>query len=220
MLKTKELFSLEHTLASDYLAGFEYPWEALPGIKQLIIDLGSKLDPDEYTEVSENVWVHKTANIFQTAYLGSPCIIGPETEVRHCAFIRGSALVGRHCVIGNSVELKNVIIFDDCQVPHYNYVGDSILGYHAHMGAGSITSNIKSDKKNIFIHSDDDIETGMRKIGAMLGDYADVGCNSVLNPGTVIGCRTSVYPCSCARGVIPADSIYKTKTEIVEREER
>ncbi|MBQ3697435.1 MAG: hypothetical protein II883_05900, partial [Spirochaetales bacterium] len=153
MLKTKELFSLEHTLASDYLAGFEYPWEALPGIKQLVIDLGKKLDSDEYTEVSENVWVHKTANIFPTAYLGSPCIIGPETEVRHCAFIRGSALVGRHCVIGNSVELKNVIIFDDCQVPHYNYVGDSILGYHAHMGAGSITSNIKSDKKNIFIHS-------------------------------------------------------------------
>ena len=220
MLKTKELFSLEHTLASDYLAGFEYPWKALPGIKQLIIDLGSKLDPDEYTEVSENVWVHKTANIFPTAYLGSPCIIGPETEVRHCAFIRGSALVGRHCVIGNSVELKNVIIFDDCQVPHYNYVGDSILGYHAHMGAGSITSNIKSDKKNIFIHSDDDIETGMRKIGAMLGDYADIGCNSVLNPGTVIGCRTSVYPCSCVRGVIPADSIYKIKTEIVKREER
>ena len=220
MLKTKELFSLEHTLASDYLAGFEYPWEALPGIKQLIIDLGSKLDPDEYTEVSENVWVHKTANIFPTAYLGSPCIIGPETEVRHCAFIRGSALVGRHCVIGNSVELKNVIIFDDCQVPHYNYVGDSILGYHAHMGAGSITSNIKSDKKNIFIHSDDDIETGMRKIGAMLGDYADIGCNSVLNPGPVIGCRTIVYPCSCVRGVIPADSIYKTKTEIVKREER
>ena len=220
MLKTKELFSLDHTIARDYLTGFEYPWQALSGIKQLIIDLGKKLDPKEYDQVSENVWVHKSAKVFPSAYLGSPCIIGPETEVRHCAFVRGSALIGSHCVIGNSVELKNVIIFDDCQVPHYNYVGDSILGYHAHMGAGSITSNIKADKKNIFIHADGDIETGLRKIGAMLGDYADIGCNSVLNPGTVIGCRTTVYPCSCVRGVIPADSIYKTKTEIVIREER
>lgn len=220
MLKTKELFSLDHTIAGDYLAGFEYPWQALSGIKQLIIDLGNKLDPKEYDQVSENVWVHKSAKVFQSAYLGSPCIIGPETEVRHCAFVRGSALIGSHCVIGNSVELKNVIIFDDCQVPHYNYVGDSILGYHAHMGAGSITSNIKADKKNIRIHADKEIETGLRKIGAMLGDYADIGCNSVLNPGTVIGCRTTVYPCSCVRGVVPADSIYKTKTEIVIREER
>ncbi len=220
MLKTKELFSLDHTIAGDYLAGFEYPWQALSGIKQLIIDLGSKLDPKEYDQVSENVWVHRSAKVFPSAYLGSPCIIGPETEVRHCAFVRGSALIGSHCVIGNSVELKNVIIFDDCQVPHYNYVGDSILGYHAHMGAGSITSNIKADKKNIRIHADREIETGLRKIGAMLGDYADIGCNSVLNPGTVIGCRTTVYPCSCVRGVVPADSIYKTKTEIVIREER
>ena len=220
MIKTKELFSLDHTLAGDYLAGFEYPWQALPGIKQMIVDLGKTLDPEEYTEISENVWVHKTANVFPSAYLGAPCIVGPGTEVRHCAFVRGSALIGGNCVIGNSVELKNVIIFDNCEVPHYNYVGDSILGFHAHMGAGSITSNLKSDKKNVYIHSEGDIETGMRKIGAMLGDYADIGCNSVLNPGAVIGCRTSVYPCSCVRGVIPADSIYKAQTEIAAREAR
>ncbi|MBQ2048857.1 MAG: hypothetical protein II493_00415 [Spirochaetales bacterium] len=220
MIKTKELFSLDHTLAGDYLAGFEYPWQALPGIKQLIINLGKTLNPEEYTEISDNVWVHKSAKIFPSAYLGAPCIVGPETEVRHCAFVRGSALIGSNCVIGNSVELKNVIIFDNCEVPHYNYVGDSILGFHAHMGAGSITSNLKADKKNVYIHSEGDIETGMRKIGAMLGDYADIGCNSVLNPGVVIGCRTSVYPCSCVRGVIPADSIYKAQTEIAAREDR
>ena len=220
MIKTTELFSLDHTLAGAYLAGFEYPWQALPGIKQMIIELGKTLDPEEYTEISDNVWVHKTANVFPSAFLGAPCIVGPGTEVRHCAFVRGSALIGSDCVIGNSVELKNVIIFDNCEVPHYNYVGDSILGFHAHMGAGSITSNLKADKKNVYIHSEGDIETGMRKIGAMLGDYADIGCNSVLNPGAVIGCRTSVYPCSCVRGVIPADSIYKAQTEIAAREDR
>ena len=220
MIRITDLFDLEHTIAADYLKGFEYPWEALSGIKQLIIDLGKKLDPREYTEVSENVWIHKTAKVFPSAYIGGPCIIGPETEVRHCAFIRSSALVGRHCVIGNSVEIKNAVIFDDCQVPHFNYVGDSILGYHAHLGAGSITSNIKADKKNILIHSDEDIVTGLRKVGAMLGDWADVGSNCVLNPGVIIGRHTNVYPSSCVRGVIPADSIYKTGGVIVKKEER
>ena len=220
MIRITDLFDLEHTIAADYLKGFEFPWEALSGIKQLIIDLGKKLDPQEYTEVSENVWIHKTAKVFPSAYIGGPCIIGPETEVRHCAFIRSSALVGRHCVIGNSVEIKNAIIFDDCQVPHFNYVGDSILGYHAHLGAGSITSNIKADKKNILIHSDEDIVTGLRKVGAMLGDWADVGSNCVLNPGVVIGRHTNVYPSSCVRGVISADSIYKTGGVIVKKEER
>ncbi len=220
MIRITDLFDLEHTIAADYLKGFEYPWEALSGIKQLIIDLGKKLDPQEYTEVSENVWIHKTAKVFPSAYIGGPCIIGPETEVRHCAFIRSSALVGRHCVIGNSVEIKNAVIFDDCQVPHFNYVGDSILGYHAHLGAGSITSNIKADKKNILIHSDEDIVTGLRKVGAMLGDWADVGSNCVLNPGVVIGRHTNIYPSSCVRGVIPADSIYKTGGVIVKKEER
>jgi NDP-sugar pyrophosphorylase family protein len=220
MIRITDLFDLEHTIAADYLKGFEYPWEALSGIKQLIIDLGKKLDPQEYTEVSENVWIHKTAKVFPSAYIGGPCIIGPETEVRHCAFIRSSALVGRHCVIGNSVEIKNAVIFDDCQVPHFNYVGDSILGYHAHLGAGSITSNIKADKKNILIHSDEDIVTGLRKVGAMLGDWADVGSNCVLNPGVIIGRHTNVYPSSCVRGVIPADSIYKTGGVIVKKEER
>ena len=220
MIRITDLFDLEHTIAADYLKGFEYPWEALSGIKQLIIDLGKKLDPQEYTEVSENVWIHKTAKVFPSAYIGGPCIIGPETEVRHCAFIRSSALVGRHCVIGNSVEIKNAVIFDDCQVPHFNYVGDSILGYHAHLGAGSITSNIKADKKNILIHADQDIVTGLRKVGAMLGDWADVGSNCVLNPGVIIGRHTNVYPSSCVRGVIPADSIYKTGGVIVKKEER
>ena len=220
MIRTTDLFDLEHTIAADYLKGFEYPWQALSGIKQLIIDLGKQLDPVEYTEISGNVWVHSSAKVFPSAYIGGPCIIGPETEVRHCAFIRGSALVGRHCVIGNSVEIKNAIIFDDCQVPHFNYVGDSILGYHAHLGAGSITSNIKADKKNILIHSDEDIVTGLRKVGAMLGDWADVGSNCVLNPGVIIGRHTNIYPSSCVRGVIPADSIYKTGGVIVKKEER
>ena len=219
-IRIADLFDLDHTIAKEYLGQFEYPWEALSGIKQVIVDLGKTLDPSEYDQVSENVWVHKTAKIFPTAYLGAPCIVGPETEVRHCAFVRGSALIGANCVIGNSVELKNVIIFDNCQVPHYNYVGDSILGYHAHMGAGSITSNVKADKKNIVVHTDEGIVTGLRKIGAMLGDWADIGCNSVLNPGTVIGRHTNVYPTSCVRGVIPEDSIYKNADHIVKKEER
>ena len=205
----KELYDFEHTLAAEYLSGFTYPWEALKGIKEMIRRIGASLGED-YLEVSENVWVHKTAQVAPTAFLGAPCIIGAGTEVRHCAFIRGSALVGENCVVGNSVELKNVILFDCVQVPHYNYVGDSILGYKAHMGAGSITSNVKSDKSLVVIHGDQEIPTGQKKVGAMLGDFVEVGCNSVLNPGTVIGRNSSVYPLSCVRGVIPANSIYKT----------
>ena len=202
----KDLYDLKHTLAAEYLAGFTYPWEALSGIKDLILTLGPTLGED-YTEVSAGVWVHKTAKIAPTAYLGAPCIIGAGTEVRHCAFIREAALVGENCVVGNSVELKNVILFDDVQTPHYNYVGDS---YKSHMGAGSVTSNVKSDKSPVVIHGSKEIPTGRKKVGAMLGDFVEVGCNSVLNPGTVIGRNSNVYPLSCVRGVIPANSIYKT----------
>ena len=205
----KELYDLEHTLAAEYLSGFTYPWEALKGMNEMIRRIGASLGED-YLQLSESVWVHKTAQIAPTAFLGAPCIIGANTEVRHCAFIRGSALVGKNCVVGNSVELKNVILFDCVQVPHYNYVGDSILGYKAHMGAGSITSNVKSDKSLVVIHGDQEISTGQKKVGAMLGDFVEVGCNSVLNPGTVIGRNSSVYPLSCVRGVIPANSIFKT----------
>ena len=217
-VKISELYDLTHTLAADYLKGFTYPWEALKGISDLIISLGKGLDPNEYDNPSENVWVHKTAKVFPSAYLGSPCIIGANTEVRHCAFIRGSALVGENCVVGNSVELKNVILFDNVQTPHYNYVGDSILGYKSHMGAGSITSNVKSDKTNVVVKSKDErIETGIKKIGAMLGDCVEVGCNSVLNPGTIVGRNSNIYPTSCVRGVIPANSIYKTGGVIAEK---
>ena len=220
MLKTMELYDLEHTLAKEYLKQFEYPWQALKGIKNLILELGSILG-EEYTEVSPSVWVHQTAVVAPTAFIGGPAIIGPHTEVRHCAFIRGSALVGADCVVGNSVELKNVILFDHVQVPHYNYVGDSILGYYSHMGAGSITSNVKSDKTLVKVHSQeaDDIETGLKKFGAMLGDHVEVGCNSVLNPGTVIGRNSNIYPTSCVRGYVPEGSIWKTHTgEIVTKE--
>ena len=214
-----DLYDLDHTLAADYLRQFTYPWEALSGIKQMIITLGNTLGPD-YRQIEENVWVHETATIFPTAYLGAPCIIGPRTEVRHCAFIRGSALVGADCVVGNSVELKNVILFDHVQTPHYNYVGDSILGYYSHVGAGSITSNVKSDKKLIVIHQQGkSLPTGLKKIGAMLGDYVEVGCNAVLNPGTVIGRHSNVYPTSCVRGVIPAESIWKNNGTIIRKEE-
>lgn len=214
MFEIKELYDLEHTIAKDYLEGFTYPWEALKGIKELILTLGPGLGED-YEEVAPTVWVHKTATVFPSAYLGAPCIIGPETEVRHCAFIRGSALVGAGCVVGNSTELKNVILFDKVQVPHYNYVGDSILGYKAHMGAGSITSNVKSDKSLVVIHGPKTIETGIKKVGAMLGDNVEVGCNSVLNPGTIIGPGSNVYPTSCVRGTVPANSIYKKNDTIV-----
>ena len=217
MIKTMELYDLNHTLAGEYLKKFEYPWQALSGIKELILELGSKLG-DEFTQVSPDVWVHKTAKVAPTAYLGSPCIIGAGTEVRHCAFIRGSALVGANCVVGNSVELKNCILFDDVQVPHYNYVGDSILGYKSHMGAGSLTSNVKSDKTRVTVkYGDEKIETGLKKFGAMVGDFVEVGCNSVLNPGTVVGRESNIYPLSCVRGVVPPRSIYKTGGQIVKK---
>lgn len=218
MYKIKDLYDLDHTMAKEYLEGFDYPWEALKGIKDLIIKLGKQLPKDEYDEVTENVWVHKEAKVFPSAYLGAPCIIGAGTEVRHCAFVRGSALVGENCVVGNSVELKNVILFDNVQTPHYNYVGDSILGYKSHMGAGSITSNVKSDKSLVVIkNGDEQIETGIKKVGAMLGDFVEVGCNSVLNPGTVLGRNVSVYPTSCVRGEIEEDSIVKVSGEVVKR---
>ena len=215
MITIKDLFDLAHTQAGEYLKRFTYPWEALAGIGDFILEFGKKLDPDEYEERAEHVWVHKSAKIFPSAYLGAPCIIGPETEVRHCAFIRGNALVGAGCVVGNSVELKNVILFDGVQTPHYNYVGDSILGYKSHMGAGSITSNVKSDKTEVVVRTMDGVfPTGRKKVGAMLGDHVEVGCNSVLNPGTVIGRNSNVYPVSCVRGVIPENSIYKDKDHI------
>lgn len=215
-LTINDLYDLTHTKAAEYLKQFTYPWEALAGISDLIIDIGNSLPKDEYDNPSENVWIAKDATVFATAYIGGPCIIGHKTEVRQCAFIRGSALVGDNCVVGNSTELKNVILFDNVQVPHYNYVGDSILGYKSHMGAGSITSNVKSDKKLVVIKNEgENIETGRKKVGAMLGDNVEVGCNSVLNPGTVIGRCSNVYPVSCVRGVVPANSIFKEKKNIV-----
>ena len=215
MYTIKDLYDLDHTLAKDYLLQFTYPWEALKGIKDMIIALGETLG-DDYEERAPQVWVHKTAKVFASAYLGAPCIIGPNTEVRQCAFIRGSALVGANCVVGNSCELKNVILFDHVQTPHYNYVGDSILGHYAHMGAGSITSNVRSDKKLVVVHAPGgDIETGIKKFGAMLGDYVECGCNAVLNPGTVVGRHSNIYPTSCVRGVVPEHSIYKNSGEII-----
>ena len=218
MLTIKDLFDLDHTIAADYLSRFTYPWEALAGIKDFILSVGPTLEG--YDEVSPQVWVHKTATVAPTAYLGSPCIIGPETEVRHCAFIRGSALVGAGCVVGNSVELKNVILFDGVQTPHYNYVGDSILGYKAHMGAGSITSNVKSDKTLVVVRCGAErAETGRKKVGAMLGDHVEIGCNSVLNPGTVVGRSSRVYPLSSVRGTVPAASISKRGGDIAAQPE-
>lgn len=215
MIKTTELYDMSHSLAGDYLRRFEYPWQALGGIKDLILELGAGLG-DEYVQTAPNVWVHKSATVAPTAYLGSPCIIGANTEVRHCAFVRGSALVGENCVVGNSVELKNVILFDNVQVPHYNYVGDSILGYKSHMGAGSLTSNVKSDHSLVTVKcGDEKIETGLKKFGAALGDFVEVGCNSVLNPGTVVGRNSNIYPLSCVRGTVPERSIYKTGGVIV-----
>lgn len=217
MLTTRDLYDMTHSLAGNYLSGFQYPWQALTGIKDLILTLGQQLGED-YTEVSPTVWVHNTATVAPTAQLGAPCIIGANTEVRHCAFIRGSALVGENCVVGNSVELKNVILFDNVQVPHYNYVGDSILGYKSHMGAGSVTSNVKSDKTLVVVkNGSEQLETGLKKFGAMLGDFVEVGCNSVLNPGTVIGRHSNVYPTSCVRGMVPENSIWKTGGVVVHK---
>ena len=218
MLTISDLYDLSHTQAKQFLEQFQYPFEALEGIKNMILALGETLDKNEYSEISEHVWVHKTASIAPTAYLGAPCIIGANTEVRHCAFVRGSALVGENCVVGNSVELKNVILFDNVQVPHYNYVGDSILGYKSHMGAGSITSNVRSDKQKVILKAGEErMETNRKKVGAMLGDFVEVGCNSVLNPGTIVGRNSIVYPLSCVRGSIPENSIYKTGGVIAER---
>lgn len=215
MVTIQELYDLDHTQAKSYLSQFTYPWEALKGIKEFIVQLGSTLG-DDYQEVSPQVWVHRTATVAPTAYLGAPCIIGAGTEVRHCAFIRGSALVGENCVVGNSVELKNVILFDNVQTPHYNYVGDSILGYKSHMGAGSVTSNVKSDKTLVVVKDgQEQMPTGLKKFGAMLGDFVEVGCNSVLNPGTVVGRHTNIYPTSCVRGVVPANHIRKTGGVVV-----
>ncbi len=212
----KELYDLIETAAMPLLVSVTYPWEALPKIKDFIIELGNSLDPEEYEKRGENIWIHKSATVFDSAYIAGPCIIGKDTEVRQCAFIRGSALVGDNCVVGNSTELKNVIIFNNVQVPHYNYVGDSILGFHSHMGAGSITSNVKSDKTLVHVKGADfDIATGMKKFGAMLGDYVEVGCNSVLNPGTVIGSHSNIYPLSRVRGYVPSNSIYKDRNDIV-----
>ena len=216
MVTIQELYDLDHTLAKEYLQKFTYPWEALKGIHDLILELGPTLK--DYKEIQPQVWAHPEAVVAPTAYLGAPCIIGPRTEVRHGAFIRGNALVGADCVVGNSVELKNVILFDHVQTPHYNYVGDSILGYYSHMGAGSITSNVKSDKTLVVVKDKEKaIETGLKKMGAMLGDHVEVGCNSVLNPGTVIGIDTNIYPLSRVRGVIPAHSIYKDAEHVVEK---
>ena len=212
----KELYDLTETAAKPLLESVTYPWEALPKIKDFIIELGNSLDPEEYEKRGENIWIHKSATVFDSAYIAGPCIIGKDTEVRQCAFIRGSALVGDNCVVGNSTELKNVIIFNNVQVPHYNYVGDSRLGFHSHMGAGSITSNVKSDKTLVHVKGADfDIATGMKKFGAMLGDYVEVGCNSVLNPGTVIGSHSNIYPLSRVRGYVPSNSIYKDQNDIV-----
>lgn len=218
MERITALFDLSHTRSAEYLRAFSYPWEALQGIGALIVELGAQLPSEEYRQLYPEVWVHKTAEIAPTAYLGAPCIIGANTQVRHCAFIRGSALIGDGCVVGNSVELKNVILFDGVQVPHYNYVGDSILGYKAHMGAGSITSNVKSDKTNVVIHAAREIPTERKKVGAFLGDFVEVGCNSVLNPGTVIGRNSQVYPLSCVRGVIGENCIYKSGGIVVHKE--
>ena len=220
MYTIQELFDLRHTMAAAYLAVFSYPWQALAGISDLIRQLGSELGSD-YEQRAPEGWVHKTAVVAPTAYLGGPCIIGAATEVRHGAFIRGSALVGENCVVGNSVELKNVILFDNVQTPHYNYVGDSILGYRSHMGAGSITSNVKSDKTPVVIRcGEEQMDTGRKKVGAMLGDYVEVGCNSVLNPGTVIGRGSHVYPLSSVRGTVPANSIFKDPAHIVPQREQ
>lgn len=218
MTEIAELFDLTKTIASGLFEGKTYPWEVLSEIKAYILKLGETLPADEYDHPEEGVWIAKDAKVFPSAYIGSPCIIDHGAEVRHCAFIRESAIVGKNAVVGNSVELKNVVLFDSVQVPHYNYVGDSVLGYKAHMGAGSITSNVKSDKSLVVIKQPGaPLETGRKKVGAMVGDCAEIGCNSVLNPGTVVGRNAQIYPVSCVRGVIPANSIYKNKDSIVQK---
>lgn len=216
--KIKNLYNLKETIAADLFEGAEYPWEVLPKIGAFIKELGSTLSEEEYEKRGETVWVARSAKVAPTAFLGENVIIGKDAEVRHCAFIRGNAIVGEGAVVGNSTELKNVVLFNKVQVPHYNYVGDSILGCKSHMGAGSITSNVKSDKKLVVVKGEEgQIETGLKKFGAMLGDEVEVGCGSVLNPGTVIGPHTNIYPLSSVRGVVPAGSIYKKAGEVVEK---
>lgn len=217
-ITVKELYSLDKTIASAIFDGVTYPWEVLKDIKSFILELGATLDPERFDKRGDDVWVAKSANVFPSAYIAGPCIIDEDAEVRHCAFIRGSVIVGKGSVVGNSTEVKNAIIFDNVQVPHYNYVGDSILGYRSHMGAGSITSNVKSDKTLVKVTVDGErVETGLKKFGAMLGDFVEVGCGSVLNPGTVIGKNSNIYPLSSVRGTVPANSIYKSKGEVVDK---
>lgn len=217
-LTVKENYSLDQTIAKDIFNGVTYPWEVLPKISNFILELGATLSEDEYEKRGENVWVAKSAKVAPTAFINGPAIIGKDAEVRHCAFIRGNAIVGEGAVVGNSTELKNVILFNKVQVPHYNYVGDSILGYRAHMGAGSITSNVKSDKKLVVVKTPEgNIETGIKKFGAMIGDGVEVGCGSILNPGSVIGSYTNIYPLSSVRGYVPGNSIYKNQGEVAEK---
>ncbi len=220
MLTIQEMYNLEETIAVDLFEGVTYPWEVLPKIKDFIIALGETLDSEKFEKRGEDIWVAKSAKVAPTACLNGPLIVDEDAEIRHCAFVRGSAIVGKGAVVGNSTELKNVVLFNKVQVPHYNYVGDSILGFKAHMGAGSITSNVKSDKTLVVIKgSEERIETGLKKVGAMLGDNVEVGCNSVLNPGTVIGRNSNVYPTSCVRGVVPECSIFKNNGEIIAKSE-
>ena len=216
--KIKNLYNLDETIAKDVFKDCTYPWEVLPKIKDFILELGKSLNPEEYDKIEEDIWIAKSAKIFKSAYIAGPCIIGKNAEVRHSEFIRGSVIIGENAVVGNSTELKNVILFNNVQVPHYNYVGDSILGYKSHMGAGSITSNVKSDKKLVIVKDNDEkIETGLKKFGCMIGDNVEVGCGSVLNPGSVIGRNTNIYPLSSVRGVVPENSIYKNCDKIVEK---
>ncbi len=218
MYTITDLFDLDHTIAKDLFVDKEFPWEVLPEIGDFIIRLGNTLSSDEYDHPSENVWIAKDATVFPSAYINGPCIIDHGAEIRQCAFIRGNALIGKKTVVGNSCELKNAILFDNVQVPHFNYVGDSVLGYKSHMGAGSITSNVKSDKTLVVIkNGNEQIPTLRKKVGAMLGDYVEVGCNSVLNPGTIIGRNSQIYPTSCVRGVIPENSIHKNNGKIVSK---
>lgn len=218
MIEAHKLFSYKNTIAGEYLKRFEYPWEILPNIKSIITEIGNSLPKSEFDKIGEDIWVAKDAKIYDSAFIDGPCIIDHGAKIRVNAFIRGSALIGKNCVVGNSTELKNVILFDNVQAPHYNYVGDSVLGFHAHMGAGAVTSNVKGDKKPVVIHNgEENIETGLKKVGAFLGDYAEIGCNSVLNPGTVIGKNTQVYPLSMVRGVVDENCIYKKEGEIVKK---